>query len=47
MRDDLIGRTGPNPDIVREALTLEDYRDKYKLYRSDPALRKVQRSSPR
>jgi alkaline phosphatase D len=31
---------------VREALTLENYRDKYKLYRSDPALRKVQAKFP-
>jgi alkaline phosphatase D len=46
VRDDLVGATGPNPDIVREALTLEDYRDKYKLYRSDRALRKVQQKFP-
>jgi alkaline phosphatase D len=46
VRDDRIGRPGPNESIVREALTLADYRDKYKLYRSDPALRKVQAKFP-
>lgn len=46
VRDDRIGSTGPNPSIVREAVTLEDYRDKYKLYRSDPALRRVQQRFP-
>jgi alkaline phosphatase D len=46
VRDDRIGSAGPNPSIVREALTLEDYRDKYKLYRSDPALRRVQQRFP-
>lgn len=46
VRDDRIGKSGPNPDIVREALTLENYRDKYKLYRSDPALQKVHQNFP-
>jgi alkaline phosphatase D len=46
VRDDKIGREGANKSIVREAVTLNDYRDKYKLYRSDPALRKVQAKFP-
>jgi alkaline phosphatase D len=41
VRDDRIGRTPAegNPSIVREAITLDDYRAKYALYRSDDALR--------
>ena len=35
------------PSIVREAITLDDYRAKYTLYRSDPALRSVHASSRR
>ena len=46
VRDDRIGSTGPNKDIVREAVTLEDYREKYRLYRSDASLRKVQARFP-
>ena len=47
VRDDDIGSVNPgNPDIVREALTYQDYLDKYALYRSDPALRAVQAKFP-
>src|ERR1044071_6335424 len=47
VRDDKIGRENPtNPDIVREAVTLADYRAKYQLYRSDEALRKVHAKFP-
>src|SRR5439155_16198149 len=47
VRDDRIGRANPqNPDIVREATTYQDYLDKYALYRSDPALRKVHQKFP-
>ncbi len=46
VRDDRIGRSGPNASIVREALTLSDYRKKYSLYRSDPALRAVHAKFP-
>jgi alkaline phosphatase D len=47
VRDDRIGRENPdNPDIVREAVTLADYRAKYELYRSDPALRRVHAKFP-
>jgi alkaline phosphatase D len=47
VRDDDIGRENPqNPDIVREAVTLADYRAKYQLYRSDPALRAVHAKFP-
>src|SRR3954470_22284613 len=47
VRDDKIGRENPdNPDIVREAVTLADYRAKYQLYRSDPALRRVHAEFP-
>jgi alkaline phosphatase D len=51
VRDDKIGRaqqasatTGVN--YVRAAETLQDYRDKYSLYRSDESLRKVQQRFP-
>ena len=47
VRDDGIGE--PNPQetsYVREALTLDDYRAKYALYRSDPALRKLHARFP-
>src|SRR5918997_4123913 len=43
VREDRVGRE-PHPDnrsIKREAVTLADYRAKYALYRSDPALRKL------
>src|SRR3954447_33249 len=47
VRDDKIGRENPqNPDIVREAVTLADYRAKYQLYRTDPALRAVHAKFP-
>src|SRR3954452_13857754 len=47
VRDDRIGRENPqNPDIVREAVTLADYRAKYQLYRSDPLLRAVHAKFP-
>jgi len=46
VRDDKIGKSGPNKDIVREALTLQNYRDKYSLYRSDKALRDVHAKFP-
>lgn len=47
VRDDTIGRENPdNPSIVREAVTLDDYRRKYQLYRSDPALRAVHQRFP-
>jgi alkaline phosphatase D len=47
VRDDKIGRENPdNPSIVREAVTLADYRAKYELYRSDPALRRVHAEFP-
>src|SRR3954452_12860702 len=47
VRDDKIGRENPdNPGIVREAVTLADYRAKYELYRTDPALRRVHAEFP-
>lgn len=47
VRDDRIGRENPeNPDIVREAVTLDDYRAKYALYRSDQHLRAVHAKFP-
>jgi alkaline phosphatase D len=47
VRDDKIGRTNPtNLDIVREAVTLADYRAKYQLYRTDPLLRAVHSKFP-
>jgi alkaline phosphatase D len=47
VRDDTIGRENPdNPGIVREAVTLADYRAKYELYRSDPLLRAVHAKFP-
>jgi alkaline phosphatase D len=47
VREERIGRANPgNPDIVREAVTYQDYLDKYALYRSDPALRKVHQRFP-
>jgi alkaline phosphatase D len=47
VRDDTIGRENPeNPSILREAVTLADYRDKYALYRSDPHLRAVHARFP-
>jgi alkaline phosphatase D len=46
VRDDRIGSSGPDKTIVREAVTLADYREKYRLYRSDKALQKVQAKFP-
>lgn len=47
VRDDRIGsRNAGNPLIVREALKLADYRDKYALYRSDAALRELHATVP-
>jgi alkaline phosphatase D len=47
VRDDKIGSENPNnPDIVREAITLADYRAKYQLYRTDPLLRAVHSKFP-
>jgi alkaline phosphatase D len=47
VRADKIGRENPdNPKIVREAVTLADYRAKYSLYRSDKALRRVHSKFP-
>ncbi len=47
VRDDRVGRKNPdNKSIVREAVTLADYREKYALYRSDPALRSVHAKFP-
>jgi alkaline phosphatase D len=46
VRTDRIGRPGRVPAIVREAVTLDDYRAKYRLYRSDPALRRVHARFP-
>ena len=44
VRRDGIGSTGPTG--TREAVTLSDYREKYRLYRTDPALRRVHARFP-
>jgi alkaline phosphatase D len=44
VRADRIGSTGPTG--TREAITLDDYRAKYRLYRSDPALRRLHSRFP-
>ena len=44
VRDDRIGRE--RAAVVREALTLSDYRRKYQLYRSDASLRKMHARFP-
>ena len=44
VRDDRIGRQRAN--VIREAISLDDYRDKYKLYRKDPDLRKMHARFP-
>ncbi len=44
VRDDRIGRE--REGVVREALTLKDYRRKYDLYRSDPGLRAMHAAFP-
>ncbi|HKE79514.1 MAG TPA: alkaline phosphatase D family protein [Solirubrobacteraceae bacterium] len=46
VRNDGIGRSLGRAGVVREAITLDDYRAKYALYRSDEALRKVQARFP-
>ena len=47
VRDDKIGKANPRqPAIVREAVTLDDYRAKYALYRSDKALRELHAKFP-
>jgi alkaline phosphatase D len=47
VRDDKTGSVNrDNPSIVREAVTLDDYRGKYSLYRSDPALRALHAKFP-
>jgi alkaline phosphatase D len=46
VRDDEIGSTSPDPDHLRDAITLADYREKYSLYRSDAALRKLHAAFP-
>jgi alkaline phosphatase D len=45
VRDDRIGRER-NGAPGREAITLDDYRRKWSLYRSDPALRRVHQRFP-
>jgi alkaline phosphatase D len=46
VRDDRIGRSLGRPGVVREAVTLDDYRAKYALYRSDESLRKIHARFP-
>jgi alkaline phosphatase D len=47
VRNDKIGKANPqNPGIVSEALTLDNYREKYALYRSDKALRDLHAAFP-
>jgi alkaline phosphatase D len=47
VRDDPIGRTNPqHANFVREAITLDDYRAKYALYRSDKSLRRLHARFP-
>jgi alkaline phosphatase D len=46
VRTDRIGRPGRLPAIAREAVTLDDYRAKYRLYRSDENLRRVHARFP-
>jgi alkaline phosphatase D len=47
VRDDLTGSSeAPRPGVFREAVTLDDYRAKYALYRSDPALRRMHAAFP-
>jgi alkaline phosphatase D len=44
VRTDRIGSTGPTGQ--RAAITLDDYRAKYRLYRSDPSLRRIHARFP-
>lgn len=46
VRDDRIGRQSKDESHELEAVTLQDYRDKWSLYRSDPALRALHRKFP-
>ena len=47
VRDDKIGKANSdNPSIVREAVSLADYRAKYALYRSDKTLRDLHAKFP-
>jgi alkaline phosphatase D len=46
VRDDNIGRTRDDAAPLRQAITLDDYRAKYALYRSDESLRRVQARFP-
>jgi alkaline phosphatase D len=46
VRDDRIGRSLGRPGVEREAITLDDYRAKYALYRSDESLRAVHQRFP-
>jgi alkaline phosphatase D len=48
VRDDRIGRQPKSSykDVLRAAHTLQDYRDKYSLYRSDASLRKMHAEFP-
>ena len=47
VRDDKNGKANPdNPGIVREAVSLADYRAKYALYRSDKTLRDLHAKFP-
>lgn len=46
VRDDRIGRQSRDEGHAMEAVTLRDYRRKYSLYRSDPALRRVHERFP-
>jgi alkaline phosphatase D len=47
VRDDKIGKSNAdNPGIVREAVSLADYRAKYALYRSDKTLRDLHAKFP-
>jgi len=47
VRDDRIGKPNPHYDfILSEAGTLPEYRAKYALYRSDPALRRLHQTHP-
>ncbi|MEA2282874.1 MAG: alkaline phosphatase [Solirubrobacteraceae bacterium] len=46
VRDDLVGSESMRQGVLREAITLADYRAKYALYRSDPALRRMHAAFP-
>lgn len=46
VRDDKIGRPSREENHALDAVTLNDYREKYSLYRSDPALRRIHERFP-